>query len=274
VVLKRLVRVLVNLQRKGHTMKDVIEVQDDSKYLGSNLPVTQQDFDALADQRKMLQTFVSKQLRKGVDYGVIPGTPKSSLFKPGAEKLKLLFGLGVRVSLVHRELDRRDNFAMFNYKAEVYHLKSGNVVAECEGSCNSQEKKYRERSVYEYNKQTRRREKVRDEATPVCDVANTLMKMAQKRAFVGAVILAVGASDFFTQDIDDPQDAETLNVTKTEETDASPIPGVTSAKSTDDAQVPTCSCGNKMMVSKYEDPQFPQGYFYCAKCKTKKGMAA
>ena len=32
---------------------------------------------------------------------------------------------------------------------------------------------------------------------------NTIMKIAQKRAFVGAMLLATGASEFFTQDIED-----------------------------------------------------------------------
>lgn len=37
----------------------------------------------------------------------------------------------------------------------------------------------------------------------VIGVDNTLMKMAQKRAFVGATLLATGASEFFTQDTED-----------------------------------------------------------------------
>jgi hypothetical protein len=49
----------------------------------------------------------------------------------------------------------------------------------------------------------RKKEKTGEEMTPIADIQNTLMKMAQKRAFVGATILAVGASDFFTQDLED-----------------------------------------------------------------------
>lgn len=40
----------------------------------------------------------------------------------------------------------------------------------------------------------------------VIGVDNTLMKMAQKRSFVGAMLLATGASEFFTQDIEDMVD--------------------------------------------------------------------
>lgn len=37
----------------------------------------------------------------------------------------------------------------------------------------------------------------------IFDQVNTLMKMAQKRSFVGAILLATGASEFFTQDLED-----------------------------------------------------------------------
>lgn len=37
----------------------------------------------------------------------------------------------------------------------------------------------------------------------VCDQVNTIQKMAQKRALVAAVLIAVNASEFFTQDIED-----------------------------------------------------------------------
>lgn len=197
----------------------------DGEYLGSNLPVTRADFEALSDQRKMLLEFVAKQLRKDVDYGVIPGTPKSSLYKPGAEKLGRLFGLGARFTMTDKTMDKTQNFALFTYKAEIYHLKSGQVIAECEGSCNSQEKKYKERTVWMNGKKEK-------EATPIFDIINTLMKMSQKRAYVGGIILAVGASDFFTQDIDDPSDAATVGAApEMRDVSASAVPNVTKVTS-------------------------------------------
>jgi hypothetical protein len=41
----------------------------------------------------------------------------------------------------------------------------------------------------------------------ICDMVNTLSKMAQKRAYVGSVIRGVGASEFYTQDIEDNPEA-------------------------------------------------------------------
>ena len=43
----------------------------------------------------------------------------------------------------------------------------------------------------------------RVENPDVIGLQNTIQKMAQKRAIVGAVLLATGASEFFTQDVED-----------------------------------------------------------------------
>lgn len=205
-----------------------------NEYVGSNLPVTQSDFDTLSDQRKMLLHFVAKQLRKDVDYGVIPGTNKPSLFKPGAEKLARLFGLSVKLKLTDKTIDSAANFAMFTYKAEISHMKSGQLVAECEASCNSHEKKYKERTQWVWSDKTKKKEPIKEQ-TPMYDVMNTLQKMAQKRAFVGGVILAVGASDFFTQDIDDVQDAQNIGAVPSEREVSSSVPNVT--KVTNQAEI-------------------------------------
>ena len=198
------------MSRKNEREVKELVVQDDSNYVGSNLPVTQSDFDALSTQRQMLKSFVQKELRAEVDYGVIPGTDKPSLYKPGGEKLKMLFGLGARFEILSKELDRKDNYLSYEHKCEVYHLKTGRVIAECIGTCNSQEKKYATRNVYKW--EGRKKVKVGTEPTPVSDVQNTISKMSQKRAFVGAIILATGASDFFTQDMEDYDDGPGLPV--------------------------------------------------------------
>lgn len=238
----------------------------------SNMPVTRDDVDALKRQRELLREFIGSQLKEGInnDYAVIPGTNKKSLLKPGAEKLARLFGLGVRLSMADKEIDRHENFAMFTYKAEVYLLKNPSVViADCEASCNSQEKKYKERTVYVNGAKTK-------EQTPIFDILNTLQKMCQKRAMVGAMILAVGGSDFFTQDIDDEQDAAQLGVARTEVKKAAvSIPRAVSATSQDQTQNPNPPCcGRPMMVSKYPDRETGEIPFYCTVCKSTKPRPA
>jgi hypothetical protein len=202
------------------------QIVQEPEYSGANLPVTRADFDTLSEQRKMLVEFVAKQMRKDVDYGIVPGTNKNSLYKPGAEKLARLFGLGARFAMVDKVLDGQGNFALYTYKCIVYHLKTNHVIAECEGTCNSQEKKYKERTVWEWSERARKKEP-RKEATAVYDILNTLQKMAQKRAYVGAVILATGASDFFTQDIDDADDAKNIGATPEIKDTPNAVPTVT-----------------------------------------------
>jgi hypothetical protein len=176
----------------------------------SSLPVTEGMLTQLKNQRALLKDFVKSQLVENTDFGVIPGTKgKKSLFKPGAEKIRGLFGLRLELDRTGETLDIQNNFGMYTYKAKVY--RGDNLIAECEGSTNSQEQKYKERKVWRQKANGPGKEEIK-EVTPVCDILNTLQKMAQKRAMVGAIILAVGASDFFTQDLDDPDDAKNVGV--------------------------------------------------------------
>lgn len=169
---------------------------------GLSVHVNSGSLQQLTEQRNLLRQFIKQNLTKDVDYGVIPGTPKDSLYKPGAEKIANIFQLGSRIIDKDKTLDLKENFAMFSITVEVFHLPTGKAIAQCEGVANSQEVKYRERKVWIGSGSNRRQER---EATPVADILNTLSKMAQKRAYVGAVIIATGASDFFTQDMEDQE---------------------------------------------------------------------
>jgi hypothetical protein len=253
------------------------------------IPITQQDLTALKKQRELLKKFIASQMKEANfknpsaddygegDYGVIPGTKKKSLLKPGAEKILRLFGLGARNRLADKEIDRAANFAMFTYRCEVYHLRTNVVIAECEGSVNSQEVKYRERTVWRKKKLANGKEVSESvkEDTPVCDILNTIMKMAQKRALIGATILATSASDFFTQDMEADEDPE---MTKQEAAQPpssepkAPANGTPSASApVSDAQEPDdICCGKKMMVSKYPDRETGEYPLYCTNCKSKR----
>lgn len=201
----------------------------------SNLPVNQAAVETAKQNRRLLKEFVNSQMQNDRDFGVIPGTPKPSLFQPGAQKLAKLFNLTMKKELVDKVIDRDANFAMFIYRTTVFHGPSGLLISQCEGSCNSQEKKYRERAVYKWITVNGHKEKKfeRMEETPIFDILNTLQKMAQKRSMVGAVIEAVGASDFYTQDVDEPADAEALGIGPRQEPRRAQvkIPKVRTAKS-------------------------------------------
>lgn len=127
-------------------------------------------------QYKLIQKIVSDVLVEGRDYGVIPGTRGGpSLWKPGAEKLCGVFGLAVTIA--HVATKQQENFLEYQITVELVSRHTGAVVGQGIGSCNSQEKKYKNVSV--------------------ADCANTLLKMAKKRAQIDAVLSATGASGFF-----------------------------------------------------------------------------
>jgi len=91
--------------------------------------------------------FVSRVLRKDVDYGVIPGTEKRTLLKPGAEKLTTFFGLSTRFQVLERiedwtgERHGGEPFFYYLYRCQLH--RGDLLVAEADGSCNSRETKYR-----------------------------------------------------------------------------------------------------------------------------------
>ncbi len=132
-----------------------------------------------------VEKLVREHMREGIDFGKIPGTPKPTLYKAGAERLARFFGLGAVIEQVRCTEDWEDGFGLYVYRVGIGPITPDGVVpiAWCEGCANSKEKKYAR--------------------VPLPDAVNTLMKMAQKRAYVGAVLLATNTSDFFTQDLED-----------------------------------------------------------------------
>lgn len=98
-----------------------------------------------------LVEFVQTVMRPDVDYGVIPGTPKPTLLKPGAEKLTTLFGLTTRFVVVEKVEDwtgenhGSEPFFYYWYRCQLW--RGERLIAEADGSCNSREGKYRWRWV-------------------------------------------------------------------------------------------------------------------------------
>lgn len=98
-----------------------------------------------------LVEFVQTVMRPDVDYGVIPGTPKPTLLKPGAEKLTTLFGLTTRFVVVEKTEDWTgeqhggEPFFYYWYRCQLW--RGERLIAEADGSCNSRESKYRWRNA-------------------------------------------------------------------------------------------------------------------------------
>lgn len=176
---------------------------------GGPMAVEVMDLELAKRQLGQLQLFVKNQMREDVDFGQIPGCHKPSLFKPGAEKLLFFHGLGCRLEAVSPDTiaDWKTPFFNYCYRATVYSPRTGHVIATAEGSCNSQEKKYKERDAK--------------------DMVNTFQKMAQKRAMVAATLMACRASDIFTEQ-EEPEDGNTA--TGDQKKDANPKPPISDAQ--------------------------------------------
>lgn len=133
---------------------------------------------------RMLLEFVRDHMTEGEDYGTIPGTSgKPTLFKPGAEKLNAIFGLAPIVEITNRVEDWDKGFVAYEVKVTLLNKRTSNVEAEGVGNCNSRERKYKNQDA--------------------ANVANTILKMAKKRALIDATLSATRASGLFTQDLED-----------------------------------------------------------------------
>lgn len=182
------------------------------------------DVQAAAQRRKDIVDFTKTIMVKDTDYGVVPGTRgKPTLYKPGAEKLTTFFGLSPRFEVLEKELDWTgdehggESFFYFQYRCSLY--RGDVLVGQGVGSCNSFEKKYRYRNVPEWEATDEEKENAmaitqkRSSRGPFklykvpnpdpADLVNTIDKMSQKRALVAATLIAVNASEFFTQDLED-----------------------------------------------------------------------
>ena len=160
-----------------------------------------------------LHMLIQNILRKEYDYGIIPGTIKPTLLKPGAEKICILFGLTPKYEFLQNIEDYNNNFFSYSFKCTL--SQNGNIVAEGVGSCNSKEKRYRYLLVNNLTPNyTGESEKVQDkygnikyriENIEIFNYVNTILKMAKKRAFVDAILQVASLSEMFTQDLEDMQ---------------------------------------------------------------------
>lgn len=186
----------------------------------------------LLTQQEETRALITGILKKGRDYGEIPGVEKPSLLKPGAERICIAFGTFPRFRILSQEIDhdrevtwvkKRKEFegkgrdrtfkgwkqeegvsrGLYRYvvECEIVARELGIVVGSCVGSCSTMESKYVDRPH---------------------ESENTVLQMAEKRAHVAATRITFGLSDQFTQDVEDaPEMAHNSGV---EDTGHGPAP--------------------------------------------------
>lgn len=162
-----------------------------------------------------VQEVMKAVMQKETHYGVIPGSKKPSLYKPGAEVLCVTFR--VAQSYKVEDLSNGDS-VRYRITCVGTHQMTGVVLGEGIGECSSNEEKYKWRRVVcqeefddtpadrrriKYSKYQGKVEKTQQIRTEPADIANTVLKMAAKRAQVAMTLNVTAASDCFTQDIED-----------------------------------------------------------------------
>lgn len=170
--------------------------------------------DMKADLNLILQV-MSAVMEPNKDYGLITGCgPKPTLLKPGAEKLTVVFRLAPEP--MTEDLSGPDEIR-YRIKIVLTHFPTGNVVGYGVGEASSNEEKYKWRKVvssaeWDATPEDRRRLKfyadgsAKQIRTNPSDVANTVLKMAKKRALVDGALTATAASSVFSQDLEDLSD--------------------------------------------------------------------
>lgn len=167
-------------ERKPSTSVAVVE---DTHTYRPTLVLAPEEAKNLVEQVKAMQRGV---LIEGTDFMTIPGTGKPSLLKPGAERLMQVFGLGHRMEQL--DIQYVDGKPVgVTYRCTVTKMMMDGrelTVSSCDGHASSDEPKWRKAPW------------------------NTIIKMAQKRALVGACLTATATSGLFTQDMEDEMPRE------------------------------------------------------------------
>lgn len=178
-------------------------------------------------QVQAIQEVLAAVMKKDVHYGVIPGTKKQTLYKAGAEVLLRTF----RIS-VDPEIEDMSSADEIRYRVTLRGIAnaemklgqiSGYVVGAGVGEASTNEERYkwkrcgdqefeatpedRRRKKWSWRWGERQGEKIEYEEkqirTEPADLANTVLKMAKKRAQVDLCLTALSASDVFDQDLED-----------------------------------------------------------------------
>ncbi len=206
-------------------------------------PVARSQWDNAArrglEARQEREQIVGSVLRAGSDYGLIPGTSKPTLLKPGAEKIVDALELYPDYEQLKVIEDFETPLFFYRYKCLLRQRGTNHVVATGIGSCNSREARYRWRSANrkcpKCGKETIIKQKEEKGGNFIClgndkggcwarfdkkdpaiigqaqgkvenddifTLTNTIDKMSQKRAMIAAA-LNLGFSEQFTQDMED-----------------------------------------------------------------------
>jgi hypothetical protein len=177
----------------------------------------------MKQQTNLIQKFFKEVMVQNQDYGVIQGTEKPTLLKPGAEKLCELYGYAPTIKSIEEVRDVQAGFYSARVTIALIHRYTNTLIAEGVGEANSMEGRYRWRWIPEWKvpngvdasvlhfeerkgKNGKNYKLFRVENEDVWTLWNTVLKMAKKRAMIDATLSATRSSGIFTQDVEDLQE--------------------------------------------------------------------
>lgn len=177
----------------------------------------------------MVQEVMKAVMKPDVHYGIIPGTDKPTLLKQGAEVLCMAFR--VADSYQVEDLSTADS-VRYRVTCTGNHQTTGTVLGSGMGEASSNEEKYKWRKAYEpeynetpanlrrkkqgYSKQKREHYTAFQVRNEPADLANTILKMANKRAKIAMTINVTACGDMFGQDLEDMDAALREHLTRHE----------------------------------------------------------
>ncbi len=216
---------------------DLIEVPEQAQTtaVAVSAPQHLESVNEVRSQVNAIQGLMKEVMQDGIHYGVIPGTQKPTLYKAGAEKIGLMLRLAPAFS---REMMWDGVHLTVQAECTLTHTTTGTVIASAGGMCSTRETKYAFRQAtrkcptckagaikwskfdgggwYCHTKAGGCNAKFaaddtaitgqsegREENPNIADTYNTVLKMADKRAYVAAMLFGTAASDIYTQDLED-----------------------------------------------------------------------
>lgn len=175
-----------------------------------------EDPNVLIKRRERMVQLMTQAMKNGQHFGKVPGCKQNTLFQPGSQLLSVSFRIGHEPSNIE-DLSTEDE-KRYRVTDRVFDQATGVTLGFGIGECSSSEEKYAWKRCYiqqefdatpidrrkikysEYNGKVTETKMIR---TNPADVANTILKMARKRANVNGTIEVLAASDVFTQDVED-----------------------------------------------------------------------
>ena len=175
-----------------------------------------------------VQEVMRAVMKPDVHYGKIPGTDKPTLYKAGAEVLCMVFRIAASYQV--EDLSTPDT-VRYRVTCTGTHQITGTVLGTGMGEASSGEEKYKWRKAWDDEfdatpENLRRikmgKYKTKQVRTDPADLANTILKMANKRAKIAMTINVTACGDMFGQDLEDMDAALREHLTRREGDDRQP----------------------------------------------------